>query len=170
MTATGDPVDPTRFRRAMGRFATGVTVVSTLADGHHHAMTANSFTAISLDPPLVLVSIRKIGRFHPVMMAAGRWAVSIMSVGQEDTAALFARSGRDLATQFDAVDTTTAPFSGAPLVNGAIAWLDCETTTTQVAGDHTMVLGSVKAAHRASAEAEPLLYFRGGFHRAEPDA
>lgn len=155
------------LRAAMANFATGVCVVTAIQDGVPHAMTANSFTAISLDPPLVMISVRRVGRFHPVLMSSGEWAVSILSVGQEEIARHFARSGRDLASQFSGVDLTTAPHSGAPLINGAMAWLDCTTETTIEAGDHTMVLGAVTAAHRAGGDAEPLLYFRGGFHRAE---
>lgn len=157
------------LRAAMANFATGVCVVTAVEDDVAHAMTANSFTAISLDPPLVMISVRKVGRFHPVLMGAGEWAVSILSVGQEELARHFARSGRDLTSQFSGVDLTAAPHSGAPLMNGAMAWLDCSTTATIDAGDHTMVLGAVNAAHRAGGEAEPLLYFRGGFHRADPD-
>lgn len=159
------------LRAAMANFATGVTVVTAVDQAGTtgqmvHAMTANSFTAISLDPPLIMVSVRKVGRFHPVMEAAGRWAVSILGSGQGLIARHYAVSGRELATQFDDVETTTAPISGAPLINGAIAWLECETERMIDAGDHTMMLGRVLAAHRADDdESEPLLYFRGSFHR-----
>ncbi|MDH4016127.1 MAG: flavin reductase family protein, partial [Actinomycetota bacterium] len=90
--------DPTaaRFRRATGRYATGIAVITTRADGLDHAMTANSFTSVSLDPLLALVCVERDSRFHSAVLAAGTWAVSFLPEGQEATARWFATRGRPL--------------------------------------------------------------------------
>lgn len=162
LIGNGDPGGA--LRSAMANFATGVSVVTAIHDGKAHAMTANSFTAISLNPPLVMVSIRHEGRFHPVLMGSTGWAVSILNAEQSAAAKRFAKSGRDLETQFDGVETTPSLITGAPWIVGAMAWLECQTETAIPAGDHTMVLGRVVGAYREDDDSSPLIYFRGGFH------
>lgn len=87
-------VDPLTFRRVAGRFATGVTVVTTVVGSEHHGMTANSFTTVSLDPPLVLVSVDRQARFHSAVLAAGCYGVSVLSAGRHETARWFATQAR----------------------------------------------------------------------------
>src|SRR3954452_11520966 len=87
-------VDTLEYRRVVGRFATGVTIVTTVADGMHHAMTVNSFTSVSLDPVLVLFCAEKISRFHDAVLQAGTWGVSVLGVEHEGLSRWFATRGR----------------------------------------------------------------------------
>lgn len=152
------------LRRAMANFATGVAIVTATHDGVHYAMTCNSFTSISLDPPLVMVSASQIGRFHEHFLAVETWAVSVLASDQGQIARHFANPGRDRQRQFEMVPHRISERTGSPLVEGAIAWLECRTAETVGAGDHTIVLGSVLGAAVCDGEAErPLTYFRGGF-------
>lgn len=152
------------LRKAMANFATGVTIVTVTRDGVHYAMTCNSFTSISLHPPLVMVSASQVGRFHDQFLAVDAWAVSVLASGQGAIARHFANPNRDRKRQFETVPHRISERTGAPLVEGALAWLECETIQVVPAGDHTIVLGSVLGAEvREEANAHPLTYFRGGF-------
>ncbi|HHV21319.1 MAG TPA: flavin reductase [Propionibacterium sp.] len=152
------------LRRAMANFATGVTVITCHRDGVHHAMTCNSFTSISLNPPLVMVSASQKGRFHQQFLASDTWAVSVLATGHGDVARHFADPGRDRLRQFAAVPHRISGHTGAALVEGALAWLECRTVEVLPAGDHTIVLGEVMGAEVNEQDgATPLTYFRGGF-------
>ncbi len=151
------------LRRAMGQFASSVTVVATVADGVAHALTATAVCSVSLEPPLVLVCVGKTSRFHAAVVATGRWTLSILAADQGGVARHFATSGRDLATQFDRVPHHPAPVSGAPVLVDSLAWLDLRTWSTQDAGDHTIVVGEVLAASAELATTPPLTYLRGTF-------
>jgi flavin reductase (DIM6/NTAB) family NADH-FMN oxidoreductase RutF len=151
------------LRQAMAEFATGVTVVTSHWQGIAHAMTATAFSSVSLSPPLVLVCVGKKSRFHRAVTGAGQWAVSILSSDQVALARRFSVSGRDLASQFDGVPHQLARYSGAPLLTGAQAWMDCVTFSEHDAGDHTIVVGRVLATGRASAATTPLTYHRGTY-------
>lgn len=152
------------LRRAMANFATGVTVVTVEHAGVPYAMTCNSFTSISLDPPLVMVSASRVGRFHDHFLAATTWAVSVLAEDQGPVARHFANPHRDRQRQFDAVAHRISERTGSPLIEGALAWLECRTIETVRAGDHTIVLGEVLGASvREQQEAYPLTYFRGKF-------
>ncbi|GAA2110648.1 flavin reductase family protein [Microlunatus panaciterrae] len=161
-----EPVSADALKRAMAHFASGVTVVTSRFEQVAHAMTANAFCSVSLDPPLVLVCVAKRARFHPAVLGAGRWAVSILADDQQHLARHFAISGRDLLTQFDRVGHTPAPFSGSPLLTGALAWMDCETQATHDAGDHTIVVGTVLWADEESSLRAPLTYYQGTYNDA----
>jgi flavin reductase (DIM6/NTAB) family NADH-FMN oxidoreductase RutF len=159
------------FRAVMGRFATGVAVVTCVQDGFDHAMTANSFTSVSLDPPLVLVCVENDSRFHEAIGQAGSWAVSILNAGQRGRARWFATRGRPLVGQFDSTPTTRSDLTGSLLLDGALAVLECRTTAVHPAGDHDIVVGEVLGLRLPHPEGEPLLYFRSGFRAvgAGPD-
>lgn len=169
MTST---LDPLSYRRVVGRFATGVTVVTTvLPDGERHALTCNSFTSVSLDPVLVLFCAEKVARFHDAVLEAGAWAVSVLSTSHVAASRHFAARGRDLSTQFEGVPAVTGPLTGAPLLAGVLAALECRTVSTTDAGDHTVVIGEVLAASLPESEADPLLYYEGSYRTvraAEP--
>ena len=161
MTST---LDPLAYRRVVGRFATGVTVVTTvLPDGERHALTCNSFTSVSLEPVLVLFCAEKVARFHDAVLESGSWAVSVLSTSHVAASRHFAARGRDLTTQFEGVPTVQGPATGAPLLVGALATLECRTASTTDAGDHTVVIGEVLAASLPEPEADPLLYYEGGY-------
>ena len=151
------------LRRAMANFATGVTIITCTRGDVHYAMTCNSFTSISLDPPLVMVSASQKGRFHEHFLAADAWAVSVLASGQGDVARHFANSARDRRRQFDTVEHQISECTGSPLVLGALAWLECRTAQLLPAGDHTIVLGEVLGAEVRETDSHPLTYFRGGF-------
>ncbi len=166
--AISDPaggVDPDALRHAMSQFAAGVTVATALLDGVAHALTATAFSSVSLTPPLCLLCVGKTSRFHAAILGAGTWAVSVLSADQEPLARHFAHKGRDLLTQFDGVPHRPAPISAAPLLLGAITWLDCRTYAVHDAGDHTIVLGEVEWVADAEVGAAPLTYHRGTYHR-----
>ena len=107
-------VDPADFRRAAGRFASGIVVVSTSLDGVGHAMTVTAFTSVSLEPLLVLFCAEKIARFHDAVLAAGTWAVSVLGEDAEKTARWLATRGRPLAGQLDASRHHPGPLTAPP--------------------------------------------------------
>ncbi len=152
---------PDDFRAAMSRFASGVTVVSTLLDGVDHAMTASAFASVSLDPPLVLVCVDKSTRFHQAIALSRRWGVSVLARGQVDVARWLSTRGRPLAGQLDSVPYARGRHTGVALLEGALCRLECRTWQTYDGGDHTIVVGQVLGLDVDPAPAAPLLYFRG---------
>lgn len=163
-------LDPLAYRRVVGRFATGVTVVTTtLQTGEQHAMTCSSFTSVSLDPVMVLFCPEKIARFHDAVLESGTWAVSVLSRTQQPLSRHFAHRGRDLSQQFADVPWTRGALSGAPLLTGSLAVLECRTVSLLDAGDHTVVLGEVLGMDVPDPEAEPLLYVEGAYRAVAPD-
>ncbi len=159
----GQPATAEAMRRAMADFASGVTIVTARWQGVAYAMTATAFCSVSLDPPLVLVCVAKTSRFHTSVSRADGWAVSLLAADQEPVARHFSNRGRNLLTQFDQVPSSPAPLSGAPLVDGALAWLECVTDARHDAGDHTIVVGRVLRTSGESAGGEPLTYYRGSY-------
>jgi flavin reductase (DIM6/NTAB) family NADH-FMN oxidoreductase RutF len=157
----------------MAEFVTGVTVVTTVADGIDHAMTANAFASVSLDPPLVLLCVERVTRFHAAVLASGAWAVSVLPADAESAARWLATRGRPLVGQLQNVPHRRGPRTGAALVEGALATLECRTRARYDGGDHEIVLADVLAAEVPSSSAPsgagPLLYHRGRYARL-PDA
>lgn len=154
------PIDKQTFRSALGRFAAGVTVVTTVGrDGAPCGLTATAFTSVSLDPPLILVCIDKRAESYPHLMEADAFGVSFLEAGQQETSNRFARSGTD---KFAGVTTHTGA-TGAPWIDGALAHLDCRTAQRVDAGDHTIFIGQVEAAEVFSGE--PLVYYSGAYRR-----
>jgi flavin reductase len=157
-------VAPAEFRAALGRFASGITIMSTLQDGVAHAMTASAFTSVSLDPPLVLVCVDKGVRMHAAVHECGYWAMSVLAADQQPIADRFAKSGRDLYTQFDGIGTTAGPKTGCPVIEGALSWLECRTWATYDGGDHTIVVGEVLSLGvPESGDHAALTYYAGGY-------
>lgn len=156
------------LREVMSRFATGVIVV-TVGGEHVHGMTANAFTSVSLDPPLVLCCVAHSAVMHRSISASGHFAVSVLGADQEGVARYFADKRRTLgAAQFTALDWTPGPLSGAPLISGALGWLECGLTESHDAGDHTVFIGSVLGARRG-ADGPALLFHQGAFGRFGTD-
>lgn len=156
-------VDPALHRRVVGRFATGVTVVATRAGGVDHAMTVNSFTSVSLDPVLVLVCVDRTSRFHDAVLDSGVWGVSVLAADQESVSRVFATRGQERDAQFAGVPVHPGAVTGVPLVDGALATLECRTDSTLGAGDHTVVVGRVLSLDVPDEAAEPLLYLEGRY-------
>lgn len=145
------------FRTVMSCFPTGVTVVATRdAGGQPLGLTVNSFTSVSLDPPLVLVCINRHANSHDPLLAGRGFTVSILSGAQADVAARFAK--RPSEGRFDGVAWRPAP-SGNPVLAGCAAWLDCSVHEVVNAGDHTLILGKAEAAEWTDQPA--LLFHRG---------
>ncbi|MDX3002788.1 flavin reductase family protein [Kribbella solani] len=158
------------FRVALGKFAAGITIMSTSQDGVAHAMTANAFTSVSLDPPLVLVCVDKGVRMHAAVLDCGYWAVSVLSAAQQPIADRFARSGRDLYSQFDGIGTTAGPKTGCVVVDGALSWLECRTWATYDGGDHTIVVGEVLSLGNGESTADgALVYYSRGYRELPGD-
>lgn len=152
------PIDPRELRNALGAFATGVTVVTaTQGDGTPRGFTANSFTSVSLDPPLVLVCVAKTASSCAVMEASDHMAINILAEDQRDVSGSFAsRTG----TRFEGIDWWTGA-TGAPILPGTAAMLDCTMERTIDAGDHVILMGRVvDFAHTSTA---PLGYCRGAY-------
>ena len=159
MTGT---VDQTAFRGALGRFASGVTVVTTVMDGVDHAMTASAFTSVSLEPPQVLVCSQRRSRFHDAVMESGIWGVSILSDRGRAASAWFAHSGRPLEGQFDDFPHHRSPL-GLPLLDAALAWLECRTIGAHDGGTHSILVGEVTWAGVRANDDDPLLYYRSHY-------
>lgn len=158
------PADVAGFRAVLSRFTTGITVVTSMQDGVPHAMTANAFTSVSLDPPLVLVCVDKGVRMHDAVLDCGFWAVSVLADQQRAIADRFAKSGRDLLSQFDGVRTTAGPKTGCLLIEGALSWLECRTWATHDGGDHTIVVGEVLSLGTGEvADPAALIYYSGQY-------
>ncbi|MGB7982908.1 MAG: flavin reductase family protein [Candidatus Nanopelagicales bacterium] len=152
-----------QFRRAAARYATGIAVVTTRVEGVDHAMTANSFTTVSLDPLLALVCVERESRIHTAVLAAGVWSVSFLPAGAQDTARWFATRGRDLTGQFDRVATRRG-HNGCVLLADGLAGLELRTEQVLPAGDHDIVLGAVTSVHEPHDEGGPLVYYASAFH------
>jgi flavin reductase (DIM6/NTAB) family NADH-FMN oxidoreductase RutF/pimeloyl-ACP methyl ester carboxylesterase len=151
-------IDPRELRSAFGSFMTGVTVVSTIdGDGSPRGFTANSFTSVSLDPPLLLVCIARAAASCAIFTAAPGFAVNILAEQQKDISGLFASKRAD---KFSSVAWRKS-VSGNPLIDGAVAWFDCARADVIEAGDHVILMGAIKGF--AQSDASPLGYARGGY-------
>ena len=149
------------FRKVLGHFATGVTVITaTLPDGKRFGFTVNAFSSVSLNPPLVLVCVGNGGEAGAAMSAATHFAVNILGEDQENISRQFSSKVPD---RFEGV-AATAGASGAPILSGCIGTLECRKTSAHMEGDHSIVIGEVLSAE-ASNEGQPLLYFRSGYRR-----
>ncbi|NMI01453.1 flavin reductase family protein [Pseudonocardia acidicola] len=150
-------VEPLTMRRTMGRFATGVAVVTTEVDGEPHGMTVNSLTSVSLDPPMLLVCLTTGARTTEAVTAAGRFAVSILSARQEQIALRFARRGEN---HFEGLPLIYGDHS-IPVVPDALAHVECTVDRQLVAGDHLVVFGAVQRV--CDRDGEPLAFAGGRF-------
>jgi 3-hydroxy-9,10-secoandrosta-1,3,5(10)-triene-9,17-dione monooxygenase reductase component len=165
-------VEAAAFRRALGHFCTGVTVVAAIAEGEPVGFACQSFAALSLDPPLVLFCPAKTARTWPLIEASGSFCVSILAHHQSDVSATFGRAGED---KFAAVEWLPAP-SGSPILDGVLTWVDCTIEHVLDGGDHWIVVGRVGALgdqddgsrSSSAAEGRPLLFYRGAYTATEP--
>ena len=148
-------VDPRSFRDTLGAFPTGVTIVTAPGPA---GLTTNAFTSVSLDPPLILVCFDNTSRTLPAVEQAGRFAVNVLKADQGALAALFA-SKRVAKEKF--AEVTHTEEHGVPVLDGALAWLVCDVDRAVPAGDHTIVIGAVRALDRD--DGEPLMFHRGDY-------
>jgi flavin reductase (DIM6/NTAB) family NADH-FMN oxidoreductase RutF len=156
-------ISPTDLRRAAGQFATGITIVTVSSPVGPHGMTANSFTSVSLEPPLLLVSIDLRRRAHGFLKRAERFAISVLSEEHRELSSRFAgQQGEERQDTFaDVPHTLTA--DGLPLLSGALAHFICRRFAVYPAGDHSLFLGQVEELSYQAGLA-PLLYFGGRYH------
>ena len=158
------PLDPDSFRSVLGRFATGVTIVTaTDEDGTDHGMTVSAFCAVSLEPPLVLVCIDHAASMYDVLRVGSRYAVNILAISQEALSRRFA-DREQLHRRFEGIGYGRGA-SGAPLLDDALAHIECRVTAVHPAGDHTIFVAEVESA--TAFAARPLLYYRGGYAQLE---
>jgi len=151
-------IDPTTYRAALARFASGVTIVTALdAKGRDVGMTVSAFTSLSLDPPLVLLCIDRAASVAPVLEVSDRFVVNILAEDQAALSRLFAKQDVD---RFEGVAVHRG-LEGLALLDGALAHLECRTHTRNPGGDHTILVGAVEAT--SIGDGPPLLYFRGGY-------
>lgn len=149
------------FRKAMGRFATGVTIITTKYENELHGMTANAVTSLSLDPMLLLVCVDKKADSHDILSKAGVFAVNILAEGQSNLSNRFAKKEFDGAHAMDDIPHRFAQ-SGAPIIEGALAYIDCKTVTEHHGGDHTIFIGEVLDAGEMNGD-RPLLFYGGRY-------
>lgn len=152
------------FRALLGHYASGVVVITARIDGADHAMTANSFTSVSLNPPLVLFCVQRDSRFHDAIAVASRWVVNLLSADQAPAARWFAERGRPLAGQMDVVEHTRDE-DGVALLTGSIGHIACTTQSIYPGGDHSIVVGRVRRLQTVNPDAPALVYLN---HRLGP--
>jgi len=157
-------LNPTEFRKAMGAFATGVTIITVDLDGEVHGMTANAFTSVSLDPMLVLVCVDHTTRTHAHLHAKKRFGINVLYEDQRAISDYYARPERthehaeaEAGARFDRTSL------GTPVLHGALAYLECRLHTAQEAGDHTIFIAEVEDV--VLEDGNPLLFFRGRYRR-----
>jgi flavin reductase (DIM6/NTAB) family NADH-FMN oxidoreductase RutF len=157
-------VDSAEFRRILGHWTTGVAIVATLSeDGTPRGLTANAVASVSLNPALVLACIEHGADTHAAISAAGCFSINVLRQADERLARRFA--GDETTDKFTGV-AWHAELTGAPVLDDALAWVDCTLRNVLDGGDHTIFVGAVAAGD--AAEGEPLLYYRGGYSRLAP--
>lgn len=155
MSADLTTFDPAQLRRAFGMFATGVLVVTTKLGERVHGMTANSFTSVSLTPPLVLICIDHRASMKQALNESGHYGLSVLAQDQQHLSKHFSsRNGSEMAVSFE-------DLGGMPVIEGALAQFSCRITKSTDAGDHLIFIGEVTDYRQTVGE--PLLYFGGGY-------
>lgn len=155
-------IDPSHFRRVMGHFAAGVSIVTTLRDdGTPAGLTVSAVCSVSLEPTLVLACVDRASESHGALARSGVFAINMLEEGEGETLARRFGTSRG-EDKFTGV-AFHAESTGAPVLDAALAWLDCRVRDAHEAGDHTIFVGEVEAAD--TREATPLVYYRGGYGR-----
>ncbi|MCX4815223.1 flavin reductase family protein [Streptomyces sp. NBC_01239] len=153
------PGDQARFRQVLGNFPTSVVAITTtMPDGRPETMIVGSFTSVSLEPPLVAFLADRSSRTFPKIREAGRYCVNALASDQEILCRSMATRGAD---RFDGIPWQPSPL-GNPVLDGVVAWVDCELEKVVEIGDHHLAVGRVRALRAESAKT-PLLFFRGGY-------
>src|SRR5258708_23155135 len=153
--------DAQHFRKTLGHYPTGVVVVTAMTDGGPAGMAVGSFTSVSLDPPLVAFLPAKSSTTFPQIEQAGAVCVNVLAADQEAFSRSFAQKGAD---RFAEVEWSPAAVTGAPIIDGAVAWIECKIARIDDAGDHFIVIGRVLDLNVGSTKS-PLIFFQGGYGR-----
>ena len=151
------------LRKAMRSWATGITLVTVAHEGAQHGMTVSSFTSISLEPPLISVSLYKSSRTHELVSAAGHFGVTVLAANQEEISNIFAGRVPDTEDRLAGLKTETLS-SGAPFISGGLSFFDCRVTQEIPLGTNTLFIAEVLDA-RAQDDGEPLLYFNQKYQK-----
>ena len=156
-----DPIiSPDHFRATLGHFCSGITIVTAVGDDGPAGLTCQSFASLSLEPPLILICPGQSSSSWPKVAATGAFCVNVLAENQEELCRGFAAKGGD---KFAGIGWTPGPFTGSPVLNGALAWVECRIEATHAGGDHLIVVGRV--LDLSASEGRPLLFFRGGYGR-----
>jgi flavin reductase len=157
-------LSPAEYRKAMGSFATGVTIITLDLEGEVHGMTANAFASVSLDPPLLLVCVDHTARTHAHMHAKKRFGINILAAHQREISEYYARPvhTHERAEQ-EAVARFDRTAQGTPILHGALAYLECRLQSAEEAGDHTIFIAEVEDV--VVRQGEPLLFFRSKYRK-----
>lgn len=150
------------FRAAMGRFAAGVTVITMASGDDVNAMTATAVSSVSLEPPLLLVCVDRDNHSNKVISDGGAFTVNILAEDQQELSDTFARPGAGKAEALATIGSSRGP-SGSPVIDGCLAYLDCELFASHRAGDHTIFIGKVLKADVSDTDKKPLLYWNGSY-------
>ncbi len=165
---TMTPVSVESFRKALSHFATGVTVITVdHGDGRIHGMTANAFASVSLDPLLVLVCISRNARTHGFVHIQKRFGINVLAEHQEEIARYFTQVAQDPGIARGLGVNFWRTQQGTPMLQGALAHLDCKLVEAHEAGDHTIFLGAVEQIE--TGEGQPLLFYRGKYRKLPKD-
>jgi flavin reductase (DIM6/NTAB) family NADH-FMN oxidoreductase RutF len=159
------PVTADQFRNSLKRWASGVSVVTTRRDGGIRGITVSSFCSLSLDPPLILVCIDRKSASHDLIAEQGCFAVNILRREQEQVSDMAAGRLGEGSAHLEGVSSRSEA-TGAPILDGTLAWLDCRLAGSHREGDHTIYVGQVEAA--GDSEGEPLLYYAGAYRAIAP--
>lgn len=159
-------IEATAFRKVLGQFASGVTIVTTTSDDTFFGMTVSSFASVSLDPPLVLFCADKRAHSGTMVGPAGFFAVNILAEEQREFSDLFAGKGTDDERSDKLATLGHKAVTGAPILPGVLGWLDCRVDRAIDAGDHIIYIGLVVAS-AVREDARPLLYWHGDYRRLE---
>jgi flavin reductase (DIM6/NTAB) family NADH-FMN oxidoreductase RutF len=157
------PVDPDTLRQTMRFWTTGVTIVTSTHNSIQHGMTVSSFTSVSLIPPQVLISLAQNTRTHELVTRSKAFGITILSNTQQELSDRFAGRVADELDRLAGLDTFNMA-TGAPLIQGGLAWLDCRVVNTLRSGTHTIFIGEVLAAKRGTG-GDPLVYFNRDYTR-----
>jgi 3-hydroxy-9,10-secoandrosta-1,3,5(10)-triene-9,17-dione monooxygenase reductase component len=164
-------VTPDQFKAALGRFCSGVTVITVTDEDGDHGMTASAFSSLSLEPPLVLVCVKKNGNMHQRLEKADGFAVNLLDQAQESVSNRFAGWWNEETSKWADLEVVPAPTSKAPWIGGSLASLDCTVHERFDGGDHTIYVGrvhDVRVDDRPRDTLEPLLYFAGQYRALAP--
>lgn len=154
-------ISPDEFRHTLSHFASGVTVITVCdRDGRPTGLTASAFTSVSLEPPLILVCVDHKAQSYPALVGGKMFGVNILALDQEGVSRRFATT--KIEDKFEGVPFTLSPL-GLPLLDNALAQLECATVNVHLEGDHTIFVGRVESARAGSGV--PLVYFRGRYDR-----
>jgi 3-hydroxy-9,10-secoandrosta-1,3,5(10)-triene-9,17-dione monooxygenase reductase component len=159
-------IDPRHFRDVLGNFATGVTVITARDDDEIVGLAANSFISVSLDPPLVGFAAARTSATYPRIRSAGSFCVNVLAEGQDSVARVFGQRDID---RFEQVTWHDSPYARAPILDGVLAWVDCQLYAEHEAGDHLFVVGEVLDLSFDETVPSPLLFFRGRYGLVIPE-